>query len=267
MTDLQPIGPDSIVSLRPVTKDNLRDIFRLKVTEAQEQFVANNAVSLAQAHFAPEAWYRAIYADETPVGFMMLYDDPAKPEYFLWRLLVDAHYQRHGYGRQAIALLVDYVKTRPGVKELLVSHCQGEGNPGPFYSALGFVYTGTELENELVMSLPLEPSAESTPHEEANSDMFTHVVLFKLKNRSPEAIEETAGIMRSMEGQIPPLRGIEVGVDVVKSPRSYDLALITRFDSLADMRAYQAHPYHQNVVLKHVNEVTESVVAVDFEED
>ncbi len=267
MTDSQPIGPDSIVSLRPVTKDNLRDIFRLKVTEAQEHFVANNAVSLAQAHFTPEAWYRAIYAGETPVGFMMLYDDPTKPEYFLWRLLVDARYQRHGYGRQAIALLVDYVKTRPGVKELLVSHSQGEGNPGPFYASLGFVYTGTEVEDELVMSLPLEPSAESTPLEEAKSDMFTHVVLFKLKNRSPEAIEETAGIMRSMEGQIPPLRGIEVGVDVVKSPRSYDLALITRFDSLADMRAYQAHPYHQNVVLKHVNEVTESVVAVDFEED
>ena len=117
------------------------------------------------------------------------------------------------------------------------------------------------------MSLPLEPSVESTPHEEDKSGVFTHIVLFKLKNRSPEAIEETAGIMQSMEGQIPMLRGIEVGVDVVKSPRSYDLALITRFDSLADMRAYQAHPYHQNVVLKHVNEVTESVVAVDFEED
>ena len=86
MTDPQSIDPDSIVSLRPVTKDTLRDILRLKVTEAQEHFVANNAVSLAQAHFTPEAWYRAIYADETPVGFMMLYDDPAKPEYFLWRL-------------------------------------------------------------------------------------------------------------------------------------------------------------------------------------
>ena len=267
MTDPQSTGPDSIVSLRPVTKDNLRDIFRLKVTEAQEHFVANNAVSLAQAHFTPEAWYRAIYADETPVGFMMLYDDPAKPEYFLWRLMIDARYQRFGYGRQAIVLLMDYVKTRPGVKELLVSHSQGEGNPGPFYSGLGFVYTGTELENELVMSLPLQPSAEGSLHQEDKSAVFTHIVLFKLKNRSPESIEETAGIMRSMEGQIPPLRGIEVGADVVKSPRSYDLALITRFDSLADMRAYQAHPYHQNVVLKHVNEVTESVVAVDFEEE
>ena len=93
------------MSLRPVTKDNLRDILRLKVTEAQEHFVADNAVSLAQAHFSPEAWYRAIYAGETPVGFMMLHDDPAKPKYFLWRLMIDSRYQRFGYGRQAMALL------------------------------------------------------------------------------------------------------------------------------------------------------------------
>ena len=267
MTDLQTPGPDSIVSLRPVTKDNLRDILRLKVTEAQERLVADNAVSLAQAHFSPEAWYRAIYAGETPVGFMMLHDDPAEPKYFLWRLLIDSRYQRFGYGRQAMTLLVDYVKTRPGVKELLVSHVKGEGNPGPFYESLGFVYTGTELHDELVMSLPLEPSIETSPHEEDKSGVFTHIVLFKLKNTNPEGIEETAGILRSMQGQIPVLRSIEVGVDVVKSQRSYDLALITRFDSLADMQAYQAHPYHQNVVLKHINEVTELRVAVDFEEE
>ena len=52
MTDPQTPRPDSTVSLRPVTKDNLRDILRLKVTEAQEHFVANNAVSLAQARSA-----------------------------------------------------------------------------------------------------------------------------------------------------------------------------------------------------------------------
>lgn len=95
--------------------------------------------------------------------------------------------------------------------------------------------------------------------------MLTHVVLFKLKDRSAESIDATAAVLRSMEGKIPPLRSIEVGADVVKSPRSYDLALITRFDSLADMRSYQAHPYHQEVVLRHLNEVMESAAAVDFE--
>lgn len=92
---------------------------------------------------------------------------------------------------------------------------------------------------------------------------LTHVVLFKLKDRSPEAVERTAAVLRSMEGNIPQLRGIEVGVNVVPSPRAYDIALITRFDSLADMEAYQVHPFHQGV-LAHMREVMESAVAVDF---
>ena len=60
--------------------------------------VANNAVSIAQAHFEPCAWFRGIYANETPVGFIMLYDDPDEPAYFLWRLLVAEEYQGLGYG-------------------------------------------------------------------------------------------------------------------------------------------------------------------------
>lgn len=55
-----------------MTRDNLTEVLRLKVRPEQEKCVASNAYSLAQAHFYPEeAWFRAIYADETPVGFMM----------------------------------------------------------------------------------------------------------------------------------------------------------------------------------------------------
>jgi heme-degrading monooxygenase HmoA len=92
--------------------------------------------------------------------------------------------------------------------------------------------------------------------------MLTHVVLFKLKN--PATIEETVQVLRSMEGAIPELRGIEVGADVVRSPRSYDIALITRFDSMEAMEKYQVHPFHQGV-LAHMRTVMESAVAVDFE--
>jgi hypothetical protein len=31
---------------------------------------------LLRRYFEPKAWFRAIYADETPVGFVMLFDDP-----------------------------------------------------------------------------------------------------------------------------------------------------------------------------------------------
>lgn len=261
----KPVGPDAVVTLRPITEDNLRAVLRLKVAPEQERFVASNPVSLAQAHFSKEAWYRAIYADETPVGFIMLADAPVDQEYYLWRLMIDQRYQRLGFGRQAVKLLADYVKSRPGATELLVSHGEGEGNPGPFYASLGFEYTGDENEGELVMRLPLQTAAEAAPPAPQPKPL-THVVLFKLKDRSAENVEKIAHLLRGMEGKIAPLQTIEVGVNVVPSLRAYDIALITRFASLADMEAYQAHPIHQDV-LQTLRQATDTSVAVDFETD
>jgi len=149
-------GRDAAVSLREIKRETLRPFLRMKVAESQERMVANNAVSIAQAHFEPKAWFRGIYADETPVGFIMLYDDPEEPVYFLWRLMVADEFQGMGYGRKAIAQLVEYVKTRPNATELKVSHVpELPGNPGPFYQKLGFEYTGEEDDGELVMRLKL----------------------------------------------------------------------------------------------------------------
>ncbi|NJP11440.1 MAG: GNAT family N-acetyltransferase [Leptolyngbyaceae cyanobacterium RU_5_1] len=142
----------AIVTLREITRENLRSICNLKVTPAQENFVASNAVSIAQAHFYPEvAWFRAIYADETPVGFVMLEDDPANSSYFLWRFMIDARFQRCGFGRRALELMIEHVKTRPGATALSTSCVPGEGSPGAFYEKIGFTYTGEMDEDELVM--------------------------------------------------------------------------------------------------------------------
>lgn len=149
-------GRDAAVSLREITKETLRPFLKMKVAESQVDMVAPNAVSIAQAHFEEKAWFRGIYADETPVGFIMLFDDPDEPVYFLWRLMVAEDYQGLGYGRKAVEQLVDYVKTRPNANELKVSHVPNvPGNPGPFYEQLGFEYTGEEDHGELVMRLQL----------------------------------------------------------------------------------------------------------------
>ena len=158
MTDkkLEKPGQDAVVTLREITKETLRPFLNMNVAEAQKEMVAPNSVSISQAHFEPKAWFRGIYADETPVGFIMLFDDPDEPVYFLWRLMVAEGFQGMGYGRIAVEHLVEYVKTRPNAKELLVSHVQElPGNPGPFYQKLGFEYTGEVEGNELVMRLPL----------------------------------------------------------------------------------------------------------------
>lgn len=143
----------SQVTLREVTRATVRQICRLKVAPEQEQFVAPNAVSIAEAHFEPKAWFRAIYADEEPVGFVMLYDDPDKPEYFLWRFMIAAPYQHLGFGRAALTLVIDHVRARPQARDLGLSYHPGEGSPRPFYERLGFVDTGEVLEDEHIMRL------------------------------------------------------------------------------------------------------------------
>ncbi len=95
--------------------------------------------------------------------------------------------------------------------------------------------------------------------------MITHIVFFKLSDPSPELIAATRDKLLGMNGKIPVLRHLEVGVDVIRSERSYDLAVVARFDSLADLQAYQVHPLHAGEVVPHIKAVCSSVVAVDYE--
>ncbi len=144
-----------IVSLREVTAETVRAICNLSVHPGQTRCVAPNAVSIAQAYFEPKAWFRAIYADETPVGFVMLYDDADNKEYFLWRLMIASNEQGKGYGKQAVELLIDQVRTRPGAEHLGVSCVQNDG-PLEFYRKLGFRETGEVEGDEVILRLQLQ---------------------------------------------------------------------------------------------------------------
>lgn len=147
------------ISLCEVNRENLRAVLRLDVGPTQGHFVAPNAVSIAEAHFEPRAWFRAVCLGETPVGFIMLYQDTETPEYFLWRLMIDAAHQGRGYGRRAVELLIDHVRTLPRATELGVSAVPGDGSPIPFYEHLGFVRTGEMLEGEEMLRLDLTAEA------------------------------------------------------------------------------------------------------------
>lgn len=94
--------------------------------------------------------------------------------------------------------------------------------------------------------------------------MLTHIVLFKLHDRSRENVEKFRDALESMRGKIPQIREMEIGINVVESARAYDVALVQRFDSLAAMEEYQTHPVHQEV-LPFLRASSASMVAVDYE--
>jgi diamine N-acetyltransferase len=147
------------IELREVTAKTVLAVCKLDAGDGGRQ-VAPNAVSIAQAHFAPEAWFRAVYDGDELVGFVMLHDPtlaeaPVEREFFLWRLMIDHRFQARGLGRATIERLVEHVRTRPGAERLLVSHVKGAERVGRFYAALGFRYTGHEEDGELEMALEL----------------------------------------------------------------------------------------------------------------
>ncbi|MFX1418901.1 MAG: GNAT family N-acetyltransferase [Promethearchaeota archaeon] len=149
--------------LKKITKINLRSILNLDVKPGQKNLVASNAVSIAEAHFNKDAWFRAIYADKNPIGFVMISDSSLKhksnpnhrPSYFLWRFMIDAKHQGNNYGKEAMKIIIDHVKSRPNAEELLLSHSKLDGHAGEFYKRCGFEYTGGEIGDELVMRLKL----------------------------------------------------------------------------------------------------------------
>lgn len=153
------------IELRAITDANRDAVMAIHAGPAEGQFVSSVADSLAQAAEYPEGspWYRAVYLEGEPVGFVMLSWDvtPQPPDiigpWFLWKLIVDQRHQRRGIGRAIVEHVVRLIRAE-GATELFTSHVIGEGGPEGFYERLGFVPTGDfDPQGERILRLDLAP--------------------------------------------------------------------------------------------------------------
>lgn len=74
--------------------------------------------------------------------------------------------------------------------------------------------------------------------------MYRHIVLFWLKDNTPENIALACEKLRSLEGKIEGLLSVEAEPDAEHSERSCDLCLNMVFDSKTALDAYRTHPAH-----------------------
>ncbi len=138
-----------VVTLREITDDNRDIVLALSVAPRQERFVGSvrDALDLAAEYPQANPWYRAVYADDEPVGFVMVsWNVPPQPPHiigpwFLWKLIIDERFQGRGYGAEAVRQVVRLIRTA-GAAELLTSYVPDDGGPAGFYERLGFVPTG-----------------------------------------------------------------------------------------------------------------------------
>jgi hypothetical protein len=94
--------------------------------------------------------------------------------------------------------------------------------------------------------------------------MVTNNLFIKLKNRDAESIKKAKDTLLSMKGKIPVLLNIQVETDVKAGESSYDLMLITQFNTLADKDSYLVHPVHLEVS-KYIKEAMESGASLCYE--
>ena len=93
--------------------------------------------------------------------------------------------------------------------------------------------------------------------------MIKHIVCFKLNDgESPEKAKE---VLLSMQGKVPMIKNIEVGVDKLHSSRSYDVILSVVLEDMQALELYQQDNYHCEVVKKHMHAVTKNSIAIEYD--
>lgn len=160
-----------MLRLEKVNGKNMWDILALRVAKEQEYFVASNEVSIIEAYIAEtgngHAFPFGIYENDTPIGFLMIgfdtddYWDDAPPiargNYNLWRLMIDSKYQNRGYGKEALSLALQFIKSFPCGK---AEYCWLSYEPEnvvarKMYHSFGFSETGDMDGEEIIAVLKL----------------------------------------------------------------------------------------------------------------
>ncbi len=160
-----------MLRLEKISGRNVWDILKLSVKEEQKSFVADNAVSIIEAYTATQAngfaFPFGIYDGSVPVGFLMIgfgadddWDDApeiAKENYSLWRLMIDREFQGRGFGRTAVGLALDFIRSFPCGK---AAYCWLSYKPDNtaarnLYRSFGFEETGEKDGDEWIAVLKL----------------------------------------------------------------------------------------------------------------
>ncbi len=150
------------ITLRPVTKDTWHTIIKLTTDEHQSNWVAPNWYSMLEVFFDElQMSSVGIYHDETPVGYSLYGYDDETNKHWINRFMIDKNYQKRGYGRTALTMIIQSLWDTPDCQQIYLSVMPDNDPARALYADLGFVETGEVIDDELVYRLdrlPQDPS-------------------------------------------------------------------------------------------------------------
>lgn len=139
-----------MITFKDIDRKNFESVISMEVNDTQKGFMENNLYSLAECAFEDSFVAKAIYSDETPVGFMLYYFVKDEPDYvFLHRLMIDKSQQGKGLGRAALIASMNLFKEEfPTIACVELMHYPDNKIGAAMYESLGFIPTGEHRESE-----------------------------------------------------------------------------------------------------------------------
>lgn len=128
-----------MIHLRPITIDNWKECIQLTVAENQQDLIATNLYSIAEAQFYAQSKPQAIYNEaDQMVGFVMYGRDAFSGKWKILRLMVDAAHQHCGYGRAAMMQIISEIERYPDGDEIIICYRNHNDVARKLYASLGF---------------------------------------------------------------------------------------------------------------------------------
>lgn len=146
-----------MIGLELVNKENFDAVLQVRLAEADERKVASVEYSLAQAWLYREEGHLLPYAvksGQKVVGFVLL-SIQEDNSYFVWRLLIDSHYQNRGYGKEVIRQVIGLAKENPSCHTVTMNYVIGNHKMRYILEKFGFQSVGM-IGQEIKMELTLK---------------------------------------------------------------------------------------------------------------
>ena len=142
-----------MIKLREINRDNFHSVLELSVFDEQNDFVASNCYSLAQAKAQPECVPLAVCNDDELVGFVMYCLDYDDNEYWIYRIMIDKKHQKKGYGKLAMLRVLERLQQDDEHSKVYLSFKPENAGAENLYESLGFTPTGEIFDGEIVYCL------------------------------------------------------------------------------------------------------------------
>lgn len=127
-----------MILFKEVDRSNYMECIDLKIKKEQRGFVADNAQSLLEAKFEEGLYTRAIYSDDTMVGFVLFDYDSEISGWSMSRFMIGEQYQGQGLGKEAVKQFLKYMKEEMKIHELYISVEEDNVVACEMYEKIGF---------------------------------------------------------------------------------------------------------------------------------